>query len=69
MSKLLSVAHQNGATTLDGATYSYDFGGNRTSKTNLLNSATWNFSYDNADQLTGVTRTNPESYDKESICE
>jgi YD repeat-containing protein len=62
MSNLLSVAHQNGVTTLDGATYTYDFGGNRTSKTNLLNSATSNFSYDNGYQLTGVTGTNPESY-------
>jgi YD repeat-containing protein len=62
ISNLLSVAHQNGATTLDGATYTYDFGGNRTSKTNLLNRATSNFSYDNAYQLTSVTGTNPESY-------
>jgi YD repeat-containing protein len=51
-----------GTSQIDGATYTYDFGGNRTSKTNLLNSAASNFSYDSTYQLTGVTGMNPESY-------
>ncbi len=36
LSHLLSVLHQAGASTLDGATYTYDPVGNRTAKTNLL---------------------------------
>jgi YD repeat-containing protein len=56
------VKDQNSAATLDGATYTYDFGGNRTSKTNLLNSATSNVGYDNTYQLTNGTGTTPESY-------
>lgn len=35
LSHLLSVLHQLGNTTLDGATYTYDAAGNRTSKTDL----------------------------------
>lgn len=53
---------QQGASTLDGASYTYDLAGNRKSKTNLLNSAVSNFNYDNVYQLTGVTGPNPESY-------
>ena len=33
LSRLLSVLHQAGSTTRDGASYGYDFAGNRTSKT------------------------------------
>jgi RHS repeat-associated protein len=62
LSNLLSVLHQAGVNTLDGATYTYDLAGNRTSKTNLLNSTTSNYTYDNIYQLTGVTGPNPESY-------
>ena len=62
VSNLLSVLHQQGASTLDGASYTYDSAGNRKSKTNLLNSNTSNFSYDNIYQLTGVTGNSPESY-------
>ena len=62
VSNLLSVTHQQGVNTLDGASYTYDFAGNRTSKTNRLNSAVSRFSYDNIYQLTGVTGTSPESY-------
>jgi YD repeat-containing protein len=42
--------------TLDGATYTYDSVGNRTSKTNQLNSTVSNYGYDNIYQLTGVTQ-------------
>jgi hypothetical protein len=31
---------------LDGAGYTCDFAGNRTSKTNYLNGTTWNYGYD-----------------------
>jgi RHS repeat-associated protein len=62
VSNLLSIQHQQGVNTLDGASYTYDSAGNRKSKTNLLNSVTSNFSYDNVYQLTGVTGPNPESY-------
>jgi len=41
---------------LDGATYTYDSVGNRTSKTNQLNSTVSNYGYDNIYQLTGVTQ-------------
>jgi YD repeat-containing protein len=55
---------QLGVNTLDGATYTYDPAGNRTSKTNQLNSTVSNFGYDNIYQLTGVTQgaTNTEAY-------
>jgi RHS repeat-associated protein len=46
VSHLLSVLHQAGSTTLDGASYGYDYAGNRTSKTNYLNGTTWNYGYD-----------------------
>lgn len=59
---ILPDGSQQVVTTLDGASYSYDFAGNRTSKTNRLNNAASNFSYDNVYQLTGVTGPNPESY-------
>lgn len=55
LSRLLSVAHQGAAGTLDGASYTYDSAGNRTSKANLPNSTIVNYLYDNLDQLTGVT--------------
>src|SRR5262249_53898392 len=62
MSNLLSVSHQQGASTLDGATYTYDLAGNPISKTNRLNAGVSNFSYDSTYQLTGVTGPSPESY-------
>ncbi|MFZ0359118.1 MAG: hypothetical protein WAL58_01670, partial [Terriglobales bacterium] len=46
VSHLLSVLHQAGSTTLDGAGYGYDFAGNRTSKANYLNGITSNYGYD-----------------------
>jgi YD repeat-containing protein len=64
VSHLLSVLHQAGATTLDGATYGYDSAGNRTSKANQLNSTTSNYSYDPLYELTQVVQraTTTESY-------
>src|SRR6476660_10606442 len=40
LSRLLSVLHQAGSTTIDGASYVYDAAGNRTSKTNQLSNVT-----------------------------
>jgi RHS repeat-associated protein len=67
LSHLLSVLHQTGSTTLDGAGYTYDPAGNRTAKTNYLNGATSNYSYDPLYQLTqvaqGTSTTESYSYD------
>ena len=67
VSHLLSVLHQAGLNTLDGASYTYDAAGNRTSKTNYLNGATSNYSYDPIYELTQVTQgggtTESYSYD------
>ena len=54
LSRLLSLLHQNGGTTIDGATYTLDNAGNRTSKVNQLNSVTENYTYDPIYQLTQV---------------
>jgi RHS repeat-associated protein len=64
VSHLQSLLHKLGVNTLDGATYAYDAAGNRTSKTNQLNSAVSNYGYDNIYQLTGVTQgaTSTEAY-------
>jgi RHS repeat-associated protein len=67
LSRLLSVLHQSGANTLDGATYSYDLARNRTAKANKLNNITEQYSYDPLYQLTqviqGATTTESYSYD------
>ena len=64
VSHLQSILHKLGVNTLDGASYGYDLAGNRTSKTNQLNSTVSNYGYDNIYQLTGVTQgaTNIEAY-------
>jgi RHS repeat-associated protein len=64
LSRLASVLHKAGTTTLDGAGYAYDNAGNRTSKTNYLNNVTENYTYDPLYQLTQVTQglTTTESY-------
>ncbi|HEX7894888.1 MAG TPA: hypothetical protein VF447_11905, partial [Terriglobales bacterium] len=56
LSRLLSVLHQAGGTTIDGASYTYDNAGNRTSKTNDLNGITENYTYDALYELTQVTQ-------------
>jgi RHS repeat-associated protein len=67
VSHLLSVLHQAGSTTLDGASYGYDFSGNRTNKTNYLNGVTSNYAYDAIYELQQVTQgggtTESYSYD------
>jgi RHS repeat-associated protein len=67
LSHLLSVLHQTGSTTLDGASYGYDYAGNRTSNTNHLNGITSNYGYDAIYELLNVTQggstTEGYSYD------
>jgi RHS repeat-associated protein len=64
LSHLLSVLHTNAN---DGENYVYDPAGNRTSKQNLLNGITENYSYDKLYQLTqamqGATTTESYTYD------
>ncbi len=56
VSHLLSVLHQAGSNVLDGASYTYDAAGNRSSKTNYLNGTTSNYTYDPLYELTQVTQ-------------
>ena len=69
VSHLLSVLHQAGNTTLDGASYTYDSAGNRTSKGNYLNGLTSNYSYDPLYELTQVTQgaSTTESYSYDPV--
>jgi YD repeat-containing protein len=69
MSHLLSVLHQAEANTLDGASYTYDPAGNRTSKTNYLDGVTSNYGYDLLYQLTQVTQgaSTTESYSYDAV--
>jgi RHS repeat-associated protein len=69
VSHLLSVLHQTGSTTLDGASYSYDYAGNRTSKTNYLNGITSNYGYDAIYELLQVTKggSTTESYSYDAV--
>jgi RHS repeat-associated protein len=69
VSHLLSVLHQAGLNTLDGASYTYDAAGNRTSKTNYLNGITSNYSYDPIYELTQVTQGGgtTESYNYDAV--
>lgn len=69
VSHLLSVLHQAGSTTLDGASYGYDYAGNRTSKTNYLNGITSNYGYDAIYQLQQVTQggSTTESYSYDAV--
>ncbi len=69
VSHLLSVLHQAGSTTLDGDSYSYDYAGNRTSKTNYLNGTTWNYGYDAIYELLQVTHggSTKESFSYDAV--
>ncbi|MFZ0819220.1 MAG: RHS repeat-associated core domain-containing protein [Candidatus Acidiferrales bacterium] len=64
LSRLLSVLHQAGGSTIDGASYTVDATGNRTSKTDQLAGVTSNYSYDAIYELTQVTQaaSQTESY-------
>ena len=67
LSRLLSVVHQKAGTTLDGATYTVDAAGNRTSKGDLLANVTSNYTYDAIYELTktmqGASTTESYSFD------
>jgi RHS repeat-associated protein len=67
LSHLLSVLHQAGTSTIDGATYTVDATGNRTAKTDKHANVTSNYSYDPLYELTQVTQaantTESYSYD------
>ena len=69
LSHLLSVLHQTGVNTLDGASYTYDPAGNRTAKTNDLNGITANYTYDAIYELTQVTQgaSTTESYSYDPV--
>jgi RHS repeat-associated protein len=69
VSHLLSVLHQAGSTTLDGASYGYDYAGNRTSKSNYLNGITSNYGYDAIYELQQVTQggSTTESYSYDAV--
>jgi RHS repeat-associated protein len=67
LSRLLSVLHQVGGSTIDGASYTYDAAGNRTSKTVQPSGLASSYAYDPAYQLTqvmqGATQTEAYTYD------
>jgi RHS repeat-associated protein len=69
VSHLLSALHQAGTNVLDGASYTYDPAGNRTSKTNYLNGTTSNYTYDPLYELTQVTQggSTAESYTYDAV--
>jgi RHS repeat-associated protein len=67
LSRLLSVLHQAGSSTIDGASYGLDNAGNRSSKNDLRANVTSNYTYDALYELTQVTQgantTESYSYD------
>ena len=69
LSRLTSVLHQSGSTTLDGAAYTVDNAGNRTSRTPQPSGTASNYGYDNIYELTGVTQgsTTTESYTYDAV--
>src|SRR5580700_9689134 len=69
LSRLTSVLHQLSGSTIDGASYTLDSAGNRTSKTDYLAGVTSNYTYDAIYQLTQVTKANntTESYSYDAV--
>ena len=57
LSRLLSVTHAKGGVTLDGASYTVDNGGNRTSKSDLYAGVTTNYGYDAIYELLNATQS------------
>jgi RHS repeat-associated protein len=64
LSRLLSVLHQLSGSTIDGAVYTVDSAGNRTSKADELANVTTNYGYDSIYELLQATQgsTTTESY-------
>jgi RHS repeat-associated protein len=69
VSHLLSVLHQAGTNTLDGASYAYDSAGNRTSKVNKLSNITEGYTYDPIYELTQVVKggSTSETYSYDAV--
>jgi RHS repeat-associated protein len=69
LSQLLSVLHQVGTSTIDGATYTVDPAGNRTAKTDNYANVASNYTYDPLYELTQVTQatTTTESYSYDPV--
>lgn len=69
LSRLLSVLHQVGSSTIDGASYGLDTTGNRTLKTDWLANVTSNYTYDQIYELTQATQGNntTESYSYDPV--
>ena len=69
LSRLLSVTHAKGGVTMDGATYTVDNAGNRSSKSDLYAGVTTNFGYDNIYELLSTTQggTTKESYSYDPV--
>ncbi|HEV2205818.1 MAG TPA: hypothetical protein VGR36_04730, partial [Candidatus Acidoferrales bacterium] len=68
LSRLLSVLHQLNGTTIDGASYTMDAAGNRTSKTDQRANVTTNYGYDAIYQLLSATGgSTPESYTYDAV--
>jgi RHS repeat-associated protein len=69
LSRLLSVLHQSGTNTLDGAAYAVDNAGNRTSRTPQPSGTAANFGYDNIYELLSATQggTTTESYTYDAV--
>jgi RHS repeat-associated protein len=69
LSQLLSVLHQVGASTIDGAVYTVDPAGNRTAKTDKHANVTSNYTYDPLYELTQVTQstTTTETYSYDPV--
>jgi YD repeat-containing protein len=65
LSRLLSVLHQAGGRTIDGASYTLDAAGNRTSKSDWQAGVTSKYSYDPIYELTQAVQglNTTESYD------
>ena len=69
LSRLLSVLHQAGGATIDGASYTLDAVGNRTAKTDNRTNVTTSYGYDAIYQLTSATQngTATESYSYDAV--
>jgi RHS repeat-associated protein len=69
LSRLSSVLHQAGSSTLDGTDYAYDAAGNRTSKTALPSNVASAYTYDPVYELTKVLQgtTTKESYTYDAV--
>jgi len=69
LSRLLSVLHQLSGSTIDGAVYTVDSAGNRTSKADELANVTTNYGYDAVYELLQATQgsTTTESYSYDPV--